>query len=217
MSNKYHLPKKYLSYSAISLWYKSPEEFKKRYFLGQPSPTSPYMMFGKEVAEALESGSYPLIPRFTHSEFKIEVEVEGVKILGYLDSFEKDTGKIMEYKSGIPHKDGKPRWTQAEVQKLDQLPFYSMLVKEKFSLFKPWVKLVYLETEWCEDTVQEEFDGHMLDKKVNRLQLNGNITEFNRRIELWEHERMVDWIVRAAEQISDAYERHSETLDAQEL
>jgi len=131
---KLNLPKKYLSFSQLTLWSKDREAYRKRYYEGIPMPDTEYTLFGREVHTAIDTDPKFKDIRLDTAEKKIAVDIDGVPVLGYIDTFDQHTCDFGEYKSGIRKKDGKPRWTQSLVQKHEQLPFYSLLRQEKYCI-----------------------------------------------------------------------------------
>ena len=198
VKNAIFLPKSYLSYSALNLWYKDKDVFRKKYYEGVEPPTTRFSFFGSEVHKLLEDGHLKKIPRYEKPEYAIKVEIEGIPVYGILDSFSPRPKKLLDYKSGIRKKDGSPRWTIVEVAKLDQLPFYSLLVETKFNKVHPETKLVWLETQYAKRTGRKS----VLDAG---LELTGHFEVFKRIIEPWERDRMREWIVSGAEAISKDY------------
>lgn len=202
-----HLPKPYLSYSQISLWSKDKQAYREKYYEGIEPATSSYALFGKEIHELIEHGDERLmhVPRYDTPEYRIACRIDGVPVLGVLDSFDSQTYRFLDYKSGIRKNDGAVRWTHAEVQKLDQLPLYSLLVKTKHDRTHAWTSLVWLETAWEEYEEFEVFDGHRLATQKRRLALTGHTETFHRRIAQWERDRMRDILVTTAKEISSDY------------
>lgn len=211
------LPRAYLSYSALQLWRRDKRGFRRKYYEGINPPDTPYTLFGRQIAEKLESKEELVhIPRYEVSELECKTEIDGVPVLGYLDSFDPDENRILEFKTGIRTPSGKPRWTNLEVHKHEQLPFYSMLVENIYGSVHPTVTLTWLETAWTERDVM--FFADELDMTLyateNSLELTGYFETFTRTIEPWERERMREWVRVAAKEIS---EDHSAYLEAQKL
>lgn len=204
----YTLPKKYLSYSAITLWNKNKEQFRSKYYLGEEGPITPYMLFGKEIAALLEQDDMSLrhIPRYKYPEHEIKVMVKGIPVIGYLDSFSKQLKTFIEYKTGILSPTGEVPWNDAKVAKHDQLPFYSYLIKKKYGKVTCKCRLVWLETRWKTET--QVFDGHELSGDSKQLELTGYKKVFTRTIREWERNRIEDMIIKAAEEISKDYEEY---------
>lgn len=200
------LPKPYLSYSSINLFLTNKEEFRNRYYLNIKSPENKFSLFGKEVHKALESGQFPHIPRYKKSEFPISVDILGIKVLGYLDSFEPSRKAFLDFKTGTYKPDGSPRWTELEVQKSLQLPFYSLLLQQKFGTVQNLCKLVWLITRSKKKFI--EFEGHQLESESDELELTGEFKVFNRRIEQFERDTIRELIVKTAQEISEDYQNY---------
>jgi hypothetical protein len=204
------LPRNYLSYSAISLWYSDREGFRMKYYEGIEPPGTDYTIYGSEIHKKIERGELAVKdhPREKYkSEVRVEAEVDGIPVLGYLDLFNPKTKAVSDIKTGIPRPDGKPRWTQSEVQKLDQLPFYHLIVREHYGKVQKTAKLIWLVTEWEEYCDTVEFDGMVLPSDTKRrLNLTGEQHVFSRKIDEWELDRQREKLKRAAKEISDDYQ-----------
>jgi len=118
-----------ISFSKMSLFERSPDEYYKRYFLLEKSFVTKYMKFGKEFMEEVEAGKsddfarnmiiqalpkqnileYP-IPNVKHGEYQI---------VGSLDSYGDETLDVEEYKTG------RTAWDQHRVDTHGQLDLYS--------------------------------------------------------------------------------------------
>lgn len=205
--HKMDLPKKYLSYSAISLWERNKQEFRERYYENKKSPETPEIILGRKIAKILESGEVahdPIlqaVPRYSHPEHKLEVTIGEIPILGYLDSFDPQTNSFLEYKTGRPNNDGSPRWDDLSVAKHEQLDIYSMLIKEKYGSVNNKCTLVWIETAYKKEQI--EFDGRILEAKSSEIILTGPVRTFTRTIFEWERTRMKDKIIRIAKEIEN--------------
>jgi hypothetical protein len=205
----YNLPKKYLSYSAYSLWKSSKEQFRKRYYLNEDPFETPETRFGKVIGAMVENNEHLFheyagkILNYPHKEYKIEVEVGGLKLLGYLDQFDDTEYKILEMKTGHKNKQGKVPWDRIKVQKHTQLVFYSLLVEKKFGKVHSEVILQWLETDFVDKTI--EFDGHILSAKSRELQIISEPQTFKRKIHKWERVKLLRDILQTAEEISADY------------
>jgi hypothetical protein len=209
---KYNLPKGYLSYSAMSTWWTSKEQYRLKYY--SPFPVeldTEYTRFGKGIAETLEdkkkTKAHPVlsqIPLYPVREQPLEFEIDGVPIKGFIDSFDKRHKKIIEIKTGIC-KDGKKPWDVVRVRKHEQILLYSLGVKELFGKVNPLIKLIWLETAWREKKEMVTFGNQTFENAVPELFLTGHFEVFDRVVEDWEHDRMKRLIVKTAEEISADY------------
>ena len=204
------LPKKYISYSQVSLWKRDKSAYRRKYYDGEPSVDTAYTMFGKEIHAQIEAGGLEHVPRYSKHEHEVRVNIEDVPVIGYIDSFAPRRCAIVEYKTGIRDASNSPRWTQSKVQAHDQLPFYSMLVQQKYGKVHDETTLVWLETEWYEHESVEMFDGMELTGTERRLRLTGDIEIFKRTIEQWERDRMIEILLSTAKEISEDYERYTQ-------
>lgn len=201
----------------MSLWKSSKDQFRQKYYSKDGFEIhSPYVDFGKEIAEILEdkkkTKEHPVlskIPLYSVREQPLIHTIEDVPIKGFIDSFDKRHKKIIEIKTGI-RKDGVAPWNHVKVRKHEQIRLYSLLVKEIFGSVHPTVKLIWLETCWkevCQGTV---FNGTEFNTCSPQLALTGEFQVFEREIEPWEHEYMKTEIVRIATEISEDYTRYQQ-------
>lgn len=208
MSEELKLPRKYLSYSAWALWNRNRDQFRERYYENKAGFSTRETVFGKEVAKMLEEdhGDLAHIPRYSEPEYDISIDIEWdgtkVRILSYLDSFDPDECRIMEYKTGHLGKDGSVPWNQKKVEDHKQLDWYSMAVEAQHGRVHPECSLVWMETDWLEDFV--EYKGRKY-SKGKRLKLTGRVEIFTRYIYEWQRDKIRQEIVKAAREISADY------------
>jgi hypothetical protein len=104
------------------------------------------------------------------------------------------SGNFREYKTGkIP-------WTQAKVQKHDQLTFYATALKWSTGKMPEYCDLDWIETKESKTESDDFWRGS--DKILN---VTGRVVSFHREFDEREVERMEQLIVKCAEQISCAY------------
>lgn len=194
---KYFLPKPYLSYSAISCFMQSREEFRKRYYENRPMFITPELTFGKKIGEMLENDDESLrhILRYDTAEQKLEFDVDGISILGYIDTFDSERKKVGEYKTG------KVPWTQGRVNKHLQLDIYSLGVETVFGNVDDECVLVWLETE----KVMKPANGRSTHSNAYEIQFTGKVKEFTRVITKEDRENAYNTIIRVAQDISEDY------------
>jgi hypothetical protein len=196
------LPKPHLSYSQMSMWLRNKDQYRERYYLNGPSFETRESIFGKTTAKMLEDGVkdkvLDRVPRYHFKEYRIEQEICGIPFLAVLDSFQKSTGSILEYKTS------KNPWTPLMVQKHLQLDVYSLLVKLLHGYVDPWTKLVWIETEYTPEL--QQVGSRQLLGESNQLRFTGRIEIFKRRIPEWERQMMKQKIVRVAQEISEDYQ-----------
>jgi len=206
------LPKKYLSYSAWSLWKKDKEKYRKRYYENEPSFETRETVFGKHISQLLEKNEkHPIlakVPRGEFPEYRISTEINGVPIFSVLDSFSPSVGSIFEFKTG------KVIWNQERVNNHDQLPFYACAVKSHIGFFDPHVLLCWLETRLAEK--KETIGGIDFvtdDTRDMAIELTGKIEVFTRIITPEDVENISNDIKKVADEISEDYTGYLKKLD----
>lgn len=182
------LPRGYLSSSAMDLWEKDKPEFRERYYLGKKPPQTIYTRFGSEVHDKLYTNhpDVAFVPRFGEREHCVQVYIEGVPILGYIDevSFVDADVYFDDTKTGLHP------WTDSKVRKHEQLTFYATILQAKYGTVRHYASITWLET------VTDEWGALALSKKF---------VKYPREIEQWEIDRQVKRIVRIANEISTDY------------
>lgn len=139
----------YISFSQLKLWETDPDEYYRRYVLGEKWEGNKYTEFGSKLAQALESNKpcddmglehiRLFIPNFVAREFKIEAEILGVPILAKLDGFDPKKFEIDEVKTG-------KAWSQRRVDEDDQLTFYSLACFQKYRKQPSIIRLHWAKT-----------------------------------------------------------------------
>jgi hypothetical protein len=196
---KTKLPKQYLSYSAIDLWYKNKPEFRKRYYEGKKPIETRYTIYGKTAHESIDKDpELAHIPRLETKEHDIRVNIGDVPIRGFIDTFNPNTNQFYEYKTGLKMADGGSRWTIDKVNNHRQLPFYSLLIREKYGSYNPNTLLILLETDWVKDSIKHGGVEVIISEE---LKLTGRCEMFMRKITDKELDETKDWLLKAAEEI----------------
>jgi hypothetical protein len=197
--------KKYLSYSAIDLFEKDKTAYRKRYYEGKDSFSNEYTLYGHRIHKMVEDGllEIPEHPKDVYkSEVKVECDIEGVRVLGYIDLFDPEKCRITDIKTSVNP------WDNVRVAKLDQLPMYQLLVKKIYGKVSQYSNVVWLETRFSKPTTEEhEVSGFSVELETSRsqLELTGRVEVLKRRIAEWERKRIQDKIVRVAEQIDNDF------------
>lgn len=124
----------YISWSRIRTFKQSPNEYYRRYVLGEEIYETKYLKYGKEFANAVENGGsddeiidemVQQVTTYDDVEKKMRAEIDDesynipVPLFGYIDTY-KD-GAFREYKTG------KSEWTQYKVDNHGQLLMYATL------------------------------------------------------------------------------------------
>lgn len=138
--------KRPLSWSALSSFEYSPEQWYSRYILKEKQDESKEMMFGKSIGKLLETDPtfLPQIQRHSKMEHPFNVVFSGIKLVGYADSFcDKTFRKLSEYKTG------KKKWDQKRVDTHGQIDMYLLMnyITNKIDPFEVEVTLVWMPTQ----------------------------------------------------------------------
>ena len=203
----YGLNKNTLSYSAIALWETSHEQYRNRYYKLTPYIDTPATLYGKKIHKMIEEQDVftKKIPSYDLHEYKILVDIDGVKVIGYIDTLCQYTRRFMDFKTGSPKPDGSPRWTALEVAKTDQLPFYSLFLQTKFGHVENLCHLIWLPTKLIKKSI--EHLGNQLGIK-DEIEWNGEVHVFPRVIHEYERKVAREKISRVATEIEADYKQY---------
>lgn len=192
--------KKHLSYSAIDLWKKNKPEYRERYYKHKPSIVTPYTIFGTQVHKDIEEGNLT-VTELDVSPFSHEVRKEGfigdVVVVAYIDLLNEDTLQVVDIKTSIN------AWDSVMVHKLDQLPLYSLLLRNELGKFNKYTGVLWLETEWKEKDVEKKnVRGFSMDVGGEKyLALTGKQVYLPRRLYKYELDELEQEVIRVADEI----------------
>ncbi len=193
------LPKPHLSWSAINCWMSNPERFRREYFESGHKLDTKFLRFGKGIAKMIEEGTHkellPDLEVYDCPEYEMRVEILGVPMLAYIDSYDSKNNVFREYKTG------KHPWSQSKVQKHDQLTLYATMLKHITGKMPEYCDLDWIETKEGKTEVE---DFWRTGEDV--INVTGRIVSFRREFDEREIERMEEIIRKAAEEISEAYQ-----------
>lgn len=218
----YNLPKGYLSHSAMECWRSSKDQYRLKYYSKDDNYTfsTMYTEFGKDIALILEDKkakkAHPVlskVPGYKACEYPLMFEVEGVPIKGYIDSFDPNKKRVLEYKTSIKRKDGKQHWNNVSVKKHNQMLLYALGVKTLLGSVHPEVKLIWMETDYREVCSEVPFGNTTITDCKPGLYLTGHFEVFKRKLEDWEFEWMKREIVKVATEISVDYTAYLQASD----
>lgn len=135
-----------LSWSAISSFEYDPEQWYCRYILNEKSPESKEMIFGKLIGKRLETEPtfLPMIERYSKMEYPFSVVFNGIKLVGYADTFcDKTFKKLGEYKTG------KKSWDKKRVDTHGQIDMYCLMnyIQNKIRPEDVEIKLAWMPTQ----------------------------------------------------------------------
>lgn len=111
-----------LSWSSLSSFEWSPEQWYERYILAKKEEPSEEMKFGKLVGERLASDPLfmPHIPRLGTYEYELKCKLGKIPLTGFMDDF-KAPNKMSEFKTGV-----KP-WDQSRADSHGQIDMYLLM------------------------------------------------------------------------------------------
>ena len=193
-----NLPKKYLSYSAIDCWLKSPKQYRQRYYEKSPFISTPEINFGKEIGEKLENKDTSLdhIKQYSKPEHRFEIDIEGIPVMGFIDSYCPDTKSILEYKTSRTK-----FWTPKTVAKHKQLDLYSLAIEMTEGEVNDDLELIWMETEKYDEITT----GLIPSTGAYKMRLTGEVKTFPRTVTSDERQAMRDLVIEVAHDISKDY------------
>jgi len=127
----------YLSYSQISLFKRSKEDYYDQYILNKPFTGNEYNDFGSKVGDALESGildgfnKYEAlilkqVTRLDEFERRVILNCPGFYVIGYIDTNKYDFSRIIDYKTG-----GNGKEEQYYNHNYTQLHLYALSLRQE--------------------------------------------------------------------------------------
>lgn len=137
------LPKKdkngkyYLSYSQISLFKRSKEEYYDNYILNKPFKGNAYTDFGTKVGSALENNLFSMFDdkerkvlstakRLDVFERRTFLNYEGFYVIGFIDSIKEDMSELLDYKTG-----GIKKEKEYTKESYTQLQLYALSIRQE--------------------------------------------------------------------------------------
>lgn len=199
--SKISLPKGYLSWSQLDVWRRNPDRYKEEYFYDLPKLDTKYLRFGKWFAKEIEKGRhkkyFPDLPVYDKFEHKMEIELDGVKLLSYIDSCHPEEHVFLEYKTG------KAPWSLKKVQKHDQLAFYALGLYKLTGKMPEYCDLVWLETAEIDESKMKG----LYNIENEGIYFTGRMEVYRRYFDIRELERIEAEIIKSATDISQAYQK----------
>lgn len=130
-----------LSWSSISSFRYDKEKWYKNYILNEKEPDTEELIFGKKVADSLQTET-PLVPFTLYPvvEQKLEVVFGGIPLIGFMDTYDPTTHSFREFKTG------KKAWDQKRADEHGQITMYSLMLfithkvrPETYNMHLEWV------------------------------------------------------------------------------
>ena len=179
----------YVSYSQLSTWKRSKRDYIRQYFLGERFVGNAYTEMGSKVGEALENNDFSeftlteqeflkTVPRYDQFERKINLQMEGFIVVGYIDSntlSHKTKGgnkvevvdKILDYKTG----DVSKKRAEYEDDKYTQLDIYAAAMQQETGYLPTDVKVILI------DRTGNAFKGEELKLGKEFITITKNVTQ----------------------------------------
>ncbi len=150
--------KRPLSWSAISSFRYDPEQWYKKYVLGQKQEENATMRFGKVVGERLASDPTYLSqierPEGGLYEYELRFKVGGIPCIGFIDWWHPTIKNLKEFKTGNA-------WTKDKAENHGQLKFYNLglMIKDNEIPENIHTELISMESEARGDFSYDFIDG----------------------------------------------------------
>lgn len=131
-----------LSWSALSSFEWDPEQWYRKYVLGEPTPLSEELKFGSYIDKKLQDDPsfLPMIPRYPIAQHEMKVKLGSIPLIGFADAFHPMDLKIRDFKTG------KKAWDQKRADETGQLTMYLLMLfimngikPEKMRCFIDWI------------------------------------------------------------------------------
>ncbi len=173
-----------LSWSQIASFRYSKEQWYKRYVLDEKQIETPELKFGKLIGERIEKDPtyLPQIPRHNKMEHPFSVMFDGIKMVGYADSFCTETNKkLLEFKTGVKE------WNQKRVDSHQQIDMYCLMnyITNKVRPEDMEIQLIWLPTKKKESgdfSVEIDFVDEQNIKVFNTKRTMRDILKFGQEI-----------------------------------
>jgi hypothetical protein len=168
-----------LSWSAISSFEYDPEQWYRKYALGQEDAATKEMLFGSEVGKKLATDpSYlPHIKRYPIFEYELRFFFAGIPMIGFIDGWCPSTLDLGEYKTG------KKPWTQKRADEHGQFDAYLLGL---WTMHKIRPEDVRLHLHWMPTQDNGDFSISFIDEKDCRTfktkRTMRNVLDFGMRI-----------------------------------
>jgi len=179
-----------LSWSQISSFKYRPSQWYASYVLGIRG-SSPEMTFGSMVDKRIqdEPDYLPKITRLTHLQYKLEVELNGVNLIGLPDALDLENPHLIDYKTG------RNKWDKKRANETGQLTMYLLMIyiKHKIEPEKFRCAIQWMPTHIKDGEVAFVEEGEVITIETKRTMKD--ILEFGQEI------------VKVRQQMLDYYNR----------
>jgi len=197
----------YLSYSQISTFKRSKDDYYKQYIEGVPFEGNDYTDFGSKVGESLELNSFKSfdtmeakilksVKRLDLFERSTILNYNGFYVVGYIDTISDDYSQIIDYKTG-----GRGKDAQYVKDDYTQLQIYALSIRQETGITPQKASVEFITREG------NAFKGESLRVAYEPVKsIDIDIS--------YERLKTVYWgVLRTAKEISDFYEKYKLAYD----
>lgn len=183
----------FLSYSQISTFLKSKNDYYKTYILREPFYENKYLKFGKKVGNALQENDFSLfteierniltkVTRLDVFERKSILKFDNFYMIGFIDTCSNDLSTIIDYKTG-----GIGKEFNYIKDEYTQLCYYSLSIlqetgKAPSNAYVEFLRRDNLTMKICDEnpiTIEVDISENRLNKVFNdTIEIAKNIEEF---------------------------------------
>ena len=131
--------KRPLSYSQLSCWEWSHEDWYQNYIKNKPRGKSAAMEIGNVIGDSIGTDN-SLVPGLNppgQKEYPLTAQLKDIYIVGYCDHWCPDTLELNENKTAVNTK----KWTQGSVDKHGQLTMYCLMLFLRYGIPPEDVKI----------------------------------------------------------------------------
>lgn len=133
-----------MSWSQIISFEYDPEQWYRVYILNEKGEPNAAMIFGKNIGEKLASDPkfMPEVPRLPIYEYQVTGKIGDIDLIGYIDSFDLENKKMLEFKTG-------KNWDRKKAETHGQIDMYVAMLWQMHKIHPAeWdINLVWMATE----------------------------------------------------------------------
>jgi hypothetical protein len=136
-----------LSYSQLASFEYSREDWFDNYVLGKRTPPTPEMLIGTKLGDLIGTDDNPIegLNPPGQKEYPVEAELEGIRLVGFIDHFCPNMLVLHENKTSP----NKKRWTQRKADEHHQLTMYALMLNMRDGIepedIEMWLNFIPVE------------------------------------------------------------------------
>lgn len=196
------LPRGYMSPTQMNMWETDQKKYIRNYILNiEKGFSTKYTEYGNKFGTAMETDedtdddminlAKEIVPKYKEPEKILEAILDNGEVwfmmMGKLDTYEDEPLRFREYKTG------RPKWTQARADNLDQVTHYATLI---YLLEKRLPEEIHLD--WLQTDIDEN----------GNLYLTGHYEEFAVKKRLQDILVYMARAIKVAKEIDEIYRKH---------